>query len=99
MGLYPRRMHMRQIVFQRSALETGLVATLRGIKNALPGTTIPADFPAREALLAADYTALEDLGTPPFDDWTRTRLAQELVLSGLSDSDAALVAAYTWTLP
>lgn len=99
MALYPRRMWQRQLIFERQCLEEATVAYLRGMKAEHPGTPLPVDFPAREALLAADYAALEDLGTPPFDDWTRTRLAQELVLAGLSDSDAALVAAYSWTLP
>jgi hypothetical protein len=70
--------------FAARASSPGLQAAWRGVQASHPGTPIAEDFPAHDALVAAGYTAAEDLDGTDFD---------ELVDAGLSPSDARAVTA------
>jgi hypothetical protein len=73
-------------VLRRCALaldQRAAASVLLGLRNALPGTALGADFPGAAALLRAGYGVREDLAGADLD---------ELLEAGLSraEADAAL---------
>lgn len=68
-----------------AALDEPLAETWQAKQEAEPGTALPADFPDLEVLVAAGYSAVEDLDGAE---------AQELVDLGLAPhrADAVLLA-------
>ena len=78
---HPRRIYTLKAF---EADDDALGSAWYGRRAELPGTELPADFPARAVVLAAGYAALEDL-----DDVT----VDELVRRGLRRRQARAVVA------
>lgn len=94
-------MHLRRhyVEARARALAEGRTASASvflGLRDAVPGTALPSDFPHRAALAAARYACLEDLGDPasdPYPDDAARQLCVELRAAGLRGSDALEVVA------
>lgn len=56
-----RRYCLLQAHTAREMLQDGLALALFGKQQAQPGTALPASFPGRAQLVAAQYVALEDV--------------------------------------
>lgn len=83
--LQPRRWYLLQAQWARDTFQEGLASLLYGKQQEQPGTPLPANFPFRAALIAANYTALEDITGANADELVRA--------VGLSGRDAATVIA------
>ncbi len=69
--------------------DTAIEMMWRGSQEAEPGSALPSAFPARTRLVAAGYTAIEDLNGATADELQRN--------AGLtaSEAEAAIAAAET----
>lgn len=80
-----RRWFLLQAQWARETFQDGLASTLYGKQQDQPGTPLPAGFPFRAALVAANYTALEDI--------TGADVSELVRAVGLSQANAATVIA------
>jgi hypothetical protein len=82
-----RRIYLRNRKLTADAGEFAISGVWQSRQQEQPGTALPADFPSRAALIAAGYTAIEDL---------QGACADELVDWACVDNQAAkaILAAY-----
>lgn len=71
MILYHRRALTTQSMVEERVDQGELAGTMRVIRDAIPGTQLPEVFPFRAQVVAAGYSAVEDL-----QDATEDELAQ-----------------------
>lgn len=81
--MHPRRYYLLKARAARHLEDDGLARAWLAKHDAMPGTPLPDDFPSRQVLIAAGYTAAEDV-----DGITITELL-DLGLS-LKEADAVL---------
>ncbi len=80
MNLSPRRYYLLKWRGLEDLCEHELALIFKAKQAEIAGTALPSDFPGRAALIAAGYTAIEDVTGADED---------ELVDVGLDDSTAA----------
>lgn len=80
MNLSPRRYYLLKWRGLEDLCEHGLALVFKAKQTEIAGTALPSDFPGRAALIAAGYTAIEDVTGADED---------ELVDAGLDEEAAA----------
>ncbi len=74
-----RRYYLLKRLAARSNSDRALDAAWHGMQKGVPGTALPLNFPARAELVAAGYSAIEDVFGADVD---------ELLDAGLTRSEA-----------
>lgn len=64
----PRRYYLLKWRALDELCEHELVLLFKDKQQAIPGTSLPGDFPGRSALIAAGYTAIEDVTGADVDE-------------------------------